>query len=278
MPDSTDLPRDSIDGLQPTVSAVRVLKTTKSAIHIEARVNVTNPTPYSASVPYFTIYVMKNGSVIGDATIRGARIVPGKNENLLVSAVWEPSREGEEGRAIGVELISKYISGHNITIAAKAHRGSIPAAPAIGEALSGLDIEVSAPHLNLPSDDPDDKGRFIRDATFHVFSSTATFTLVSPFEYNTLLLEWVNATAYYNHTEPVGRIEYDEAFAVPPGSTKTPRLPVEWSVGSVGYDAVKRALGGSLKLDAEADVTVRLGQYRETVWYVGEGIGASIRP
>ncbi|CAI4211744.1 unnamed protein product [Parascedosporium putredinis] len=125
-----------------------------------------------------------------------------------------PDRAGQERE---LARVCSYISGHNITIAAKAHRGSIPAAPAIGEALSGLDIEVSAPHLNLPSDDPDDKGRFIRDATFHVFSSTATFTLVSPFEYNTLLLEWVNATAYYNHTEPVGRIEYDEAFAVPPG-------------------------------------------------------------
>lgn len=260
------------------MGTVRVLKTTKSSIHIEARVNVTNPTSYSATVPFFTVNVIKNGTVIGDATIRNARIVPGKNENLLVSAVWEPARGGKEARRIGVDLISGYISGENITITAKAHHDSIPSAPTIGEALSKLDIEVSAPRLSLPSDDPEDRERFIRDATFHVFSSTATFTLVSPFEYNTLLLEYVNATAYYNHTEPVGHIEYDESFAVPPGATKTPRLPVEWSVGSVGYEAVRRALGGTLELDAKANVTIRLGQYRETVWYIGRGIGASIRP
>ena len=51
----------------------------------------------------------------------------------------------------------------------------------------------------------------------------------------------------------------------------TPRLPVDWSLGSVGYEAVKKALGGTLKLAAEADISVRLGKFRETVWFKGKG-------
>lgn len=87
----------------------------------------------------------------------------------------------------------------------------------------------------------------------------------------------MNATALYNHTEPVGHIQYDLPFAAPPGISVTPKLPVDWSLDSVGYEKVRQALGGRLKLDAHAIVGVRLGSWTETVWYVGRGIGASIR-
>jgi len=111
----------------------------------------------------------------------------------------------------------------------------------------------------------------------HLFTSTATFTLLSPLPHTTLYITHVNATAYYNHTESVGTILYDFPFAVPPGATQSPRLPVDWSLGSVGYEAVRSALGGFLKLDAKATVGVRVGRWSERVWYQGAGIGAKVR-
>ena len=111
----------------------------------------------------------------------------------------------------------------------------------------------------------------------HLFSSTATFTLLSPLPHETLYITHINATALYNHTEPVGNILYDLPFAVPPGASTSPRLPVDWSLGSVGYDAVKEALGGTLKLDAHATVGVRVGKWSQEVWFVGHGIGAHVR-
>jgi len=111
----------------------------------------------------------------------------------------------------------------------------------------------------------------------HLISSTATFVLLSPLPKTTLFITSINATAYYNHTDQVGVIIYDLPFAVPPGASQTPRLPVEWSLGGAGYDAVRDALGGSLKLDAKADVGIRIGLYEVTVWFVGGGIGASVR-
>jgi hypothetical protein len=110
----------------------------------------------------------------------------------------------------------------------------------------------------------------------HLISSTATFTLISPI-HTTLYITKVNATALYNHTEPVGKIIYELPFAVPPGSSISPRLPVDWNLGSVGYNAVRDALGGILKLDATADVSVRVGQWKQDVWFHGKGIGAHIR-
>ena len=70
---------------------------------------------------------------------------------------------------------------------------------------------------------------------------------------------------------------YDLPFEVPPGASTTPRLPVDWGLGGVGYDAVKKALGGGLKLDARANVKVGIGKWRGELWYEGRGLGATIR-
>ena len=111
----------------------------------------------------------------------------------------------------------------------------------------------------------------------HLFSSTATFTLLSPLAHTTLYLTHINATAIYNDTEPIGLILYDVPFAVPPGATTTPRLPVDWSLGGVGYGAVKDALGGTLVLSAKADVGVKVGEWEENLWFEGGHIGAHVR-
>ncbi len=144
---------------------------------------------------------------------------------------------------------------------------------------------MPAPRLHIPRDpddsDPDDpdadSDHFIRSATMHLFSSTAIFTLASPLRHDTLYIARLNATAFYKG-DAVGRILQDDApFAVPPGVSDTPRLPVDWSLGSVGYDAIRKAVGGQLRLSARADVGVRLGRWGEEIWFRGGGIGAKVR-
>lgn len=272
------LPVNTIGGLKPKVGSIDIVDTTPSSVTLQARVNVTNPTPYTARIPAINIHILCNDTLVGEAMAEDLDVVAGHNTNLLVRARWAPSQGGEQGSKIGRDFISQYLSGFNTSISLRAHRDSIPTQPLIGEALSRFNFTVSTPRPSLPGDDEDgQRTRFIRDATFHVFSSTATFTLVSPLQHNTLFIDRINATAFYNHTEPVGHIQYDFPFAAPPGASQTPRLPVDWSLDSVGYDKLRQALGGSLKLDAFAIVDVRLGTWTETVWYVGRGIGAGIK-
>lgn len=235
------------------------------------------------------MHVVSNGSIVGEVTAENLYVGLGPNDMLSVKTKWAPSHGGDKAALDGRNLISSFLSGYNTSIVLRAHEGSIPGQPKLGRALSRIDLNVSAPHLTLPpsgggggSDDDDDdeqqqQQHFIRDATFHVFSSTATFTLLSPLQNNVLYIEHINATAYYNHTDPVGTIRHELPFAAGPGESTTPRLPVEWRLGSDGYDKIRNALGGRLKLDARAVVGVRIGNWRETVWYVGRGIGANIR-
>lgn len=164
----------------------------------------------------------------------------------------------------------------------QAHNNTIPSQPALGHLLSQFPITVPAPHMSSSEPtDPDDpasdgKQHFIRSATMHILSSTALFTLFSPFKTTTMYLTSLNATAYYDGHD-AGKILYDLPFAVPPGLSESPRLPVDWSFGSLGYQAIRKALGGQLKLNAFAIVGVRIGQWRETIWYKGGKIGANVR-
>lgn len=274
--------------LEPKVGNIMILDTTAGSVMLQALVNVTNPTPYTASIPYVNAHIVCNGSVLGEFTAENLDITKGNNTNLVVRATWNPSMGGAGAATIARDLLSQYLSGFNTSITIRAHRDSIPGQPLIGEALSHFNLTIPTPRLHLPGEDgsgggggsdtdPDRRSHFIRAATFHLLSSSATFTLASPLQYNVVFIDYINATAYYNHTEPVGRIIYDLPLAVSPGLTQTPKLPVDWSAGSIGRDKIREALGGSLKLDARANVSVRIGSWRETVWYVGRGIGAGVR-
>ena len=111
----------------------------------------------------------------------------------------------------------------------------------------------------------------------HLITSTATFDIVSPLPRTTLYITDIQALALYNHTIPVGWIDHDLPFAIPPGNSTTPRLPVKWQLGGAGYNAVKDALGGTLKLDAMANATVKIDNWEERLWFKGGGIGAHVR-
>jgi len=261
---------------------MRVLNTSETGLHMQVNVNISNPTPYTAFIPYVNAHVFKDGFKIGEAVARDVDLKLGNNTGMIARATWDPlTFGGPEAREAGQRLLSDYVSNKNTTITLRTHRDSIPTMPAIGEGLSRINLTLPAPRMRLPGggDDMDEKDsqRFIRDATFHIFSSTAVFTLASPLHHNTVYLDFINATAFYNHTEPVGQILYDKPIAAPPGLSQTPRLAVDWSTDHVGYDKVKEALGGELKLDAVANVSIRLGNWSEDVVYEGQGIGAKIR-
>ena len=275
----------------PKISDLQIMETTRSSLTLSALVNLTNPTAYAATVPYINIHIVKNGSVLGCATARDLYIRPGENDNLLLQAVYDPLElGGKKAKDIGRELLSQYISGWNTTFSLQTHNGTIPTQPALGRVLSKFLIELPTPRLSVPTPPsdpkdpdkkPDNETHFITDATMHLLSSTATFTLLSPLRHSVLYIENLNATALYKGDD-VGHILYDLPFAVPPvdkegNGVTSPRLPVDWSLGSVGYEAVRNALGGTLKLSANAIVDLRLDQFRETIWYHGKSIGARIR-
>ncbi|CAK7203223.1 hypothetical protein SEUCBS139899_005954 [Sporothrix eucalyptigena] len=171
-------PSGELGDLSPQIGNIEILDTTPTSITLEALVNITNPTEYTAHIPFISIHILCNETIIGLARAENLDVKAGNNTNLV----------------------------------------------------------------------------------------------------NTLYIDYINATAYYNHTEVVGTIVSETIFGAPPGLSETPKLPVEWSPDSVGFDKLRQALGGVLKLDAKAEVGVKLGLWRQKIWYAGKGIGAHVRP
>ncbi|KAF1358264.1 hypothetical protein EJ07DRAFT_124434 [Lizonia empirigonia] len=272
-----------MERLNLKVGDMAIVDTSPTSITLQMNSNFTNPTNYTATIPYFNINVLVNGTLIGSATVENSTVHPGNNSGTVVTVLWDPyTFGGVKGKEVGREWLSQFISGFNTSLTMQAHNGTIPSQPALGHLLSQFPITVPAPHMSTPDNDDDaapgdgKNTHFIRSATMHILSSTALFTLFSPFKSTTMFLTSLNATAYSDGHE-AGKILYDLPFAVPPGLSESPRLPVDWSFGSLGYEAIRKALGGSLKLNAFAIVGVRIGEWQETVWYRGGQIGANVR-
>lgn len=281
------------DLLKPKLTNLRILSTKPESLELEMTLDITNPTPYSAWVPLVDIQLSKNGSLMGHATARNMSITTGRNSGLKVDVLWQPKKDGQKGGTTGRELISQYISSYkDLTLGVSMWEGSFPSNPILGKGLSKFGVDVPLPRLdggNNHGGDGDGDGdgeeegpHFMKDARMHLLSSTATFLLLSPLRTEILWIEHLNATAFYEN-EPAGGILYDEPMGVLPlpqtedgAGWETPRLPVSWNVGSVGFDAVKKALGGKLKLGAYAEVVVRIGEWRENVWFRGGGLGVHI--
>ncbi|KAL4785730.1 hypothetical protein BJX76DRAFT_323479 [Aspergillus varians] len=260
---------------RPQVESLELGGTTESSLLMKTRVNFTNPTEYSASVPLLDLLLVYNATKVAHLTARDVTIVPGTNTGVNVDLQWSPlDLDGPLAVLAGQDLLSRFVSGINASVTMTTHEGTIPALPKLGQALSRLGVEVQIPKLS-PGGDDGHKG-FIQDATLHLWSSTAEFALFSPLNHTTLEVTSIEAQAFYEHDNDVGKINYYEPFSVPPGLSHSPRLPVDLNLGGIGYDAVKRAVGGTLDLDTIANVGVRIENYNDTIHYRGKGIKAKI--
>ncbi|KAF3936429.1 hypothetical protein ABW19_dt0204158 [Dactylella cylindrospora] len=270
----------NLDDVHPRPSGINVVSSTKNSVKLAANVAFNNPTNYTANVPYVNIAIMKNGTLLGNGTIRDVSVGLGENK-ALVEAYWAPADGGEEAFATGRALLGDYVSGKNTTITVKPHAKSIPSLPEnISKALETLEFELPLPHIQPADDDtpydPENPPKFVESATLHVLSSTGTFVLNNPFKMDTIFMSDITGVASHNGTI-LGTLNYTYQFAVPPGLSETPKLPVEWSLNGVGYDIVKKAVGGILKIDAEASCNIKLDQWEERLSFEGNGIGAHVK-
>lgn len=103
----------SIGGLiKPKLESFEILHTTPSTISLQATVNFTNPTPYSASIPYVDCLMLFNGTALAHVTVRELSVVPGDNSGVVFEALWSPlAAGGDAGVIAGRDLLSGYVSG-----------------------------------------------------------------------------------------------------------------------------------------------------------------------
>ncbi|KAK6351715.1 hypothetical protein TWF718_004862 [Orbilia javanica] len=272
--------KHTLDDINPKPKDIMIFSSTKNSVRMGAKVTFTNPTNYTAIIPYLNILFTKNGTILGNGTLVNAAIGKGENQ-VTVEAFWAPADGGEEARTMGMALLGEYVSGGNSTITIRAHERSIPSLPDLSKALESLEFTLPLPPPPLssspspPGVDPTDPPRFVQSATLHVLGSTGSFELRNPFQKDTIFISDINGVATYNGTV-LGTLDYEYQIAIPPGLSETPKLPVQWTLKGVGYDILMKAAGGVLRIDAKAECNVRIGQWEERLKFHGSGIGASV--
>ncbi|KAI5812587.1 hypothetical protein BZA77DRAFT_138760 [Pyronema omphalodes] len=264
----------------PKLQDIAITESTETSMNLRISLEAENPTPWEVYVPYSNVLIGTDGITIGNGTIKDMHIKQGTNQ-IIVNAAWDPSRySGKEGVKAGEELLGHYISGHSTNLTLSVHAESFPAMPELSRALSSLSFTTPMPHLGTknPNDPPKP---FIESATMYLLSSSASFLLLNPLPHDSILISTLDGVAMYNGS-PVGTIKSNAPFLIKAGNdgrTTSPRLPVDWDAGSVGFEFLRRTLWGELELHAEAMVGLKMGRMRMGVYYNGtRGVRAHVRP
>lgn len=74
--------------------------------------NFTNPTKYSATIPFIDVLMLYNGTAVAHIIAHDLFVHPGNNTNESIEVHWSPSAlSGTDGVEAGRALLSSYISG-----------------------------------------------------------------------------------------------------------------------------------------------------------------------
>jgi hypothetical protein len=105
----------TLGSLSPNITDLSVTDTDKTRIELGVVVSVTNPTNYSAIVPYANVQLFNNGTLLGNATASNLSVKPGRNNGLSISAVWDPvALSGQNGSLVARTFLSDFISGERL--------------------------------------------------------------------------------------------------------------------------------------------------------------------
>ncbi|CAG8094403.1 unnamed protein product [Penicillium salamii] len=98
--------------LNPLVVSLQLGETTESSMAISTLVNFTNPTQYSATIPFIDLLILSNDTAVAHIVAQNISIVPGHNSYVPVGFLWCPlNSSGMNGVEAGRALLSSYISG-----------------------------------------------------------------------------------------------------------------------------------------------------------------------
>ncbi|KAJ2568258.1 hypothetical protein IW140_003986, partial [Coemansia sp. RSA 1813] len=138
----------------------------------------------------------------------------------------------------------------------------------------------------------------LREVVFHAFDMAAEATVVNPVSGANIWLQSIEAVGYYDGDISLGAMDYD--FTADHGflshtrgtiqqqpikglllpfemATTTPHMPVTANTTSIGWDVVRRAIGGTLEVDVFTNIQLLVGSAQLNLTLVGKKAPVKIR-
>ncbi|KAF9916018.1 hypothetical protein BX616_004831 [Lobosporangium transversale] len=278
-------------GVAPLLEKLDVIGSSENSLTVEATLVLWNPSNISATLGDLSFLLSHGGYIIGMATVTDGQVLPGNNTIRCIGIMdpsidckrkHSPNCNMEPARNASREFISKYISGDNTTTLDVLGHANSTHIPLLQPMLSTFTITSYLPAIEQD---------FLLSATMYLLSHSLVLELLNPLDAMITVL-YLNGTAFYKD-EPLGHIlvnfEHDIGSPKPilipandhqnetSGYARTPRLPVTLELFSAGYEALRKALGGTLEVDVLCHIKAKVGNMPMWVDFYKDGLSANVR-
>ncbi|KAI7901847.1 uncharacterized protein BX663DRAFT_436631 [Cokeromyces recurvatus] len=267
-----EIETQGLEGMQhppPKVKSLSIIAGYNEALLANTEIEIYSPSNVNINLGELNLYLLFNGHIIGNTTIPDFILAPHVYNNLTVSA-W---LFGNDEHVI--DFIGQYISNgiHSLNNATLTISGQHPNATKsrfLNNFIKHLTFDVQIP--------PFDKDPLLADCQMNILSSTVVMSLRNPFPGVLMTINKINASATYQVYE-IGRMEanfedrgegWKGPVLLPPPHCdddhckgviiNSEKIPV--MTKKLGYDAIKKALGGSIIVSVESQVSVMIDDFK----------------
>lgn len=303
-----EIETQGLQGMQhppPKVTEMTIVQGHPDALHARTIISIFSPADVYINLGELNMMLLFNDHVIGNTTIPELALAPGVFNELTVSA-WLFANNKHV-----IDFIGQFISNGNfLYFSHKLHQKTNFIFYVGITTTSNVTLTISGNHPN-PSKSkflenflrnisfdvqppPFDKEPLLADCRMNIMSSTVIMSLRNPFPGIHMTINKINASATYEIYE-IGRMVADfedigegwkGPLLLPPPNcdiescegiiVESEKIPVVTK--KLGYEAIKKALGGSIEVSVDSQVAVMIDQFElRNLDYRQNNITAKVR-
>ncbi|KAI8350871.1 hypothetical protein BD560DRAFT_337495 [Blakeslea trispora] len=251
----------------PQTTFMKIVKGHKDAIEAQVGLDIFNPSDVDINMGSLNMMVLFNDHIIGNTTISEFNLAASSHNTIMASAMLFANNPHV------LDFIGNYISEgasltSNVSLTISGQHPNASQSKYLNEFLQHMTFDIPVP--------PFDEEPLLADCQVNIMSSTVVMSLRNPFENINIIIDKINASATYQIYE-VGRLQanfedrgegWKGPLILPPivcdkeckgVVVESEKIPV--IAKRLGYDAIKRALGGSIQVAVDSQIGLKIDQF-----------------
>ncbi|KAJ2850091.1 hypothetical protein IWW36_002145 [Coemansia brasiliensis] len=267
-----------------SVNRIHVAETTHDLLVFELGLDISNPFTYGAFITDLALNINYDGLHIATIGVEQLSLSQGKNTQTVYVHFNNYPEDLRQKR-----LFLEASAGRNVTIEIAGFPNCTripPLEASLREFTKEFDIDTSklrksdAEHSDLSGSFP----QVLQEVVFHIFTMSVEATVINPVSGAGIWLQKIEAIGYYHEDIPLGTLEYDFTTKQSNGlrlpynqAVTTPRLPIAANETSIGWDVLRRAIGGTLDVDVFTSIQMQIGNAPLNFTVLGKNAPVKVR-
>ncbi|KAI8320468.1 hypothetical protein GQ54DRAFT_318067 [Martensiomyces pterosporus] len=272
------------------VSRLHITNTTRDLVKAEIDLAIANPFSYGAYITDLAVQIKYAGLHIATVGVKELSLNQGTNRVTVYVDFYNHPGDPRQ------QMFFLDATSEQITIEIAGFPSCTSIAP-LEASLRRFSQKITLDLAKLGGGDNGDGrvvGRFpqvLRQLVFHILTISAEATVVNPVSGADIWLQKIEAIGYHKDDIPLGTLEYDFTTSPPHTASArslgfllpynqevtTPRLPITANETSIGWDVLRRALGGTLDVSVFTNLQVLVGEAQFNITAMGKNAPVKVR-